>query len=100
MKKNKMRPIHPGEILQEEFLVPLDMSANRLAEALRVPSNRISAIVRGKRGVTADTALRLARYFGSTPQFWTNLQATFDLRTAEEDGAGDISSIEPMRRSA
>jgi len=78
--KNGMRPIHPGEILREEYLVPLDMSANALAQALGVPANRISAIVAGERGVTADTALRLARAFGTTPEFWLNLQQSYELR--------------------
>jgi addiction module HigA family antidote len=70
---------HPGEILREEFLKPMNLSANALALALRVPSNRIGAILSGKRAVTADTALRLARYFGTTPEFWINLQSAFDL---------------------
>lgn len=83
--KNGMRPIHPGEILDEEFLKPLDMSARKLAELVRVPHNRISAIVAGTRDVTADTALRLARAFDTTPEFWMNLQASHDLRKAEEE---------------
>jgi len=83
--KNAMRPIHPGEILREEYLVPLDMSANALAQAIGVPANRISAIVAGERGVTADTALRLARAFGTTPTFWLNLQQAYELRLAELD---------------
>jgi addiction module HigA family antidote len=74
---------HPGEMLQEEFLKPLDMSINALALALRVPANRIGAIVSGKRGVTADTALRLARFFGTSPEFWMNVQALYDLTTAK-----------------
>jgi addiction module HigA family antidote len=72
--KNAMRAVHPGEILREEYLVPMDMSANALAQAIGVPANRISAIVSGQRGVTADTALRLARALGTTPTFWLNLQ--------------------------
>lgn len=88
MFKNGMRPIHPGEILREEYLAPMKMSANALAKALKVPATRINDIVRERRGVTADTALRLARYLGSTPQFWLNLQVAFDLRSAEiTDGA-------------
>ena len=83
--KNRMRPIHPGEILREEYLLPLDMSANRLAESLHVPANRISAIVNGERNITADTALRLAKFFGTAPEFWLNLQQAFELRTAERD---------------
>ena len=73
---------HPGEILREEFLAPLGMSANALARELRVPPNRITAIVNRTRAVSADTALRLARYFGTTPEFWINLQAAHDLSLA------------------
>ena len=80
--KNGMRPVHPGEILREE-LQTLDLSANALSKALDVPVNRITAILNGQRGVTADTALRLARYFGTTPEVWLNLQQTYDLRRAE-----------------
>jgi addiction module HigA family antidote len=81
---------HPGEILREEFLVPLGMSANALARELRVPPNRITAIVNGTRSVTADTALRLARYFGTTPEFWTNLQAAHDLSRARNKSGREI----------
>ena len=81
-KLNKMRAIHPGEILREEFLIPLGLSAHALAVALRVAAPRINDIVREKRGITPDTALRLARYFNSTPQFWLNLQTSYDLKTA------------------
>lgn len=83
MFKNGMRPVHPGEVLREDFLVELGMSANALAKALNVPAPRINDIVRERRGVSADTALRLARYFDSSPQFWLNLQAAYDLRVAE-----------------
>ncbi|GAB3671847.1 HigA family addiction module antitoxin [Salinisphaera aquimarina] len=83
MFKNGMRPIHPGEILREDFLTELGMSANALSKALKVPAPRINDIVRERRGVTADTALRLARYFDTTPQFWLNLQASYELRRAE-----------------
>ena len=79
---NNMRPIHPGEILREEFLLPLGMTAHALAMAIRVPAPRIHDIVRKKRSLSPDTALRLARYFGTTPEFWMNLQSAFDLRTA------------------
>jgi antitoxin HigA-1 len=85
MPTNRMRPIHPGEILSEEFLKPLDMSANRLAEALGVPSNRISLIIAGERGITADTALRLSAAFGTTVQFWLNLQQNYELRLEEQN---------------
>ena len=80
---NKMRPIHPGEILREEFLAPLGMSAHALAMEIKVPAPRINDIVRERRSITPDTALRLARYFGTTPQFWLNLQVSFDLKNAE-----------------
>ena len=83
MTRNRMRPIHPGEVLREEFLQPLQMSAHALSQATRVPAPRVNDIVNGKRGVTADSALRLARYFGNSPDFWMNLQAAYDLRAAE-----------------
>ena len=82
--KDRLPPIHPGEILREEFLSPLGMSANELALALRVPATRIKEIVNEKRGITADTALRLSRYFGTTPKFWTNMQASWELEVAED----------------
>lgn len=85
------RPIHPGEILREEFLLPLNLSANALAIALRVPAPRINDIAREKRGITADTALRLARYFGTSAEFWLGLQADFDLKTAEAASGERIS---------
>ena len=84
MPVNQMRPIHPGEILLEEFLKPLKMSANALSIALRIPAPRINDIVRQKRGLSADTALRLARYFGSTAQFWLNLQTAYELKIVEQ----------------
>jgi addiction module HigA family antidote len=76
---------HPGEVLSEEFLNPLGMSASALAIALRVPATRIGAIVKGERSVTADTALRLARFFGTSPEFWVNLQAMHDLTKAQRE---------------
>jgi addiction module HigA family antidote len=82
--KNRLPPIHPGEILREEFLSPLGMSANELALALRVPATRINDIVKERRGITADTALRLSRYFGTTPKFWMNMQASWELEVAED----------------
>jgi antitoxin HigA-1 len=78
-------PIHPGEFLREDFLVPLGLSANALALALRVPVTRISEIVRERRGITADTALRLARYFGTTPDFWMKMQVSYDLALASRE---------------
>jgi addiction module HigA family antidote len=90
MFKNGMRPIHPGEVLREDYLVPLGMSANALAKVLNVPATRVSDIVRERRGITADTALRLARYFGGDPRSWLNLQAAYDLRVAEIQSAKRI----------
>ena len=83
MIKNGMRPVHPGEILREDFLVPLGITANALARALSVPAPRVNDIVRERRGVSADTAMRLARYFGGDARSWLNLQAAYDLRVAE-----------------
>jgi addiction module HigA family antidote len=96
--KNGMRPIHPGEILREEYLVPLEMSANALAHALGVPANRVSSILAGRRAVTADTALRLGRALGTSPAFWQNLQAAYELRIVERGGAPFLRSIRPLRR--
>lgn len=101
MFKNGMRPIHPGEILREDYLVELGMSANALARALNVPAPRINDIVRERRGVSADTALRLARYFDSSPQFWLNLQAAYDLRVAEIAAGKKIEKeVAVMERAA
>ena len=86
--KKKMPPIHPGEILAEDFLIPLGISQYRLAKDISVPARRINEIVHGQRSVTADTALRLGRYFKMPPQFWLNLQAHYDLEEAE-DRIGD-----------
>ena len=83
MLKNGMRPVHPGEILREDYLVPLGMTANVLAKALNVRAARVNDIVRERRAVTADTAMRLARYFGGDARSWLNLQAAYDLRVAE-----------------
>jgi addiction module HigA family antidote len=85
MSEEKLRPIHPGEVLLEEFLIPMDLSQNRLALDIRVPARRINEIVHGKRRITADTALRLARYFGVSPQFWLGLQMDYDLDVAEDE---------------
>lgn len=90
MAKNGMRPVHPGEVLREDYLRPLGMSANALAKALRVAAPRINDIVRERRGVTADTAMRLARYFGGDARSWLNLQVAYDLRVAEIATAGRI----------
>ena len=90
MFKNGMRPVHPGEVLREDYLVPLEMSANALAKALNVPAPRVNDIVRERRGVSADTAMRLARYFGGDARSWLNLQAAYDLRVAEVENARRI----------
>lgn len=85
MSKRKLNPIHPGEVLSEEFLIPMKLSQNRLALALGVPARRINEIVLGKRSLSADTALRLARYFGNSAQFWLGLQMDYDLDVARID---------------
>ena len=84
--KNGMRPVHPGEVLLEEFMKPAKppINANRLAKALEVPANRITAIIKGQRGITGDTALRLAAFLNTTAEFWMNLQKTYELRLAEK----------------
>ena len=88
MRTNKMSPVHPGEILMEEFLTPMGISQYRLSRDISVPPRRINEIVHGTRSVTANTALRLGKYFGVSPQFWMNLQAHFDLEQ-EQDRLGD-----------
>jgi addiction module HigA family antidote len=98
-KKDRLPPIHPGEILREEFLAPLGMSAHELALALRVPATRINDIVREKRGITAETALRLARYFGTSAKFWLNLQSSYELEMAE-DLLGNEVAREVLPRNA
>ncbi|MEA3332388.1 MAG: HigA family addiction module antitoxin [Pseudomonadota bacterium] len=91
MIRNGMRPIHPGEILREDFLKPLGLSVNALAKALKVPATRMNEIVRERRGVTADTSLRLARYFETTERFWLNLQTEYDLRRTQISNAERIN---------
>ncbi len=97
MKANKLPPIHPGEILREEFMKPRGLSQNALARALKVPQRRINEIVLEKRGITADTALRLARYFGSSAEMWAGLQADYDLRLVRYEKARTIErEVEPL----
>jgi len=97
MVKNNMRPIHPGEILREEYLEPLGMTPNALSIHLRVPSPRINDVVREKRGITTDTALRLARYFNTTAQYWLNLQTSYELKQAEREVGSMIENeIQPL----
>ena len=94
---NNMRPIHPGEIIKEEYLKPLGMSVSALAVALRVPASRINDVVRQKRGVSIDTALRLARYFNTTAQFWMNLQISYDLKIARQNMTKIENEIIPLQ---
>lgn len=89
--QNGMRPIHPGEILREEYLDPLEMSVSALSRALHVPPTRMNEIVRENRGITADTALRLARFFGTSERFWLNLQVEYELRKAQIDKAEQVA---------
>jgi antitoxin HigA-1 len=91
----KLKPIHPGEQLHEEFMVPLGLSSNALARELGVTPARINEIVRGRRGISADTALRLARFFGTSHQFWLNLQANYDVQCAEDAAGAVIAKIKP-----
>lgn len=96
-----LAPIHPGATIREEVLIPLDMSVNQLAKALAVDATRLNEIVRGRRGITADTALRLARYLGSTPEFWLNLQVQYELRVAKQTKLKDIErSVRPRSEAA
>ena len=97
MAKKKLDPIHPGEILSEEFLAPLEITQYRLAKDITVPPRRINEIVQGKRGISADTALRLAAYFGTTERFWINLQAHYDLEV-QNDNLGTRLKREVAKR--
>ena len=93
MAKHKPINPHPGEILLEEFLKPMALSQNRLAMELRVPTHRVNEIVHGRRSITADSALRLAKFFGTTPDFWLNLQKSYDLAAAQEELKTELSRI-------
>jgi addiction module HigA family antidote len=96
----KLKPVHPGEILREEFMKPLGLSMNKLALDLRVPVTRIAEIVHQRRAITTDTALRLGRYFKTTPVFWMNLQVRYDLEVAEDEQAGKIArDVQPLEAS-
>ena len=96
-KAKALAPVHPGEILREEFLVPLELTPYALAAALRVPRTRVERLVREETGITPDTALRLARYFRTTPDFWLGIQAQFDLETAQDNLDEDIAAIKPRK---
>lgn len=99
MAKRKLEPVHPGEVLSEDFLKPLELTQYRLAKGLGVPARRINEIVHGKRGITADTALRLGRFFKNSPRFWLNLQMAYDL-DVEADRLGDtLQDVEVLRRT-
>lgn len=99
--KNGMRPVHPGEVLREEYLRPLDMSVNALAKRLGIPTSRLNDIVLERRGVSPDTAMRLARCFGGDARSWLNLQTAYDLRLAEIEKAKEIErTVDPLRQSA
>jgi addiction module HigA family antidote len=95
----KLANIHPGEVLLEEFLKPMGISAYRLAKEANLPQTRISEIVRGKRRITADTALRVAKFFGTTPQFWLGLQDDYDLEEQQEKLADELAGIETVHAS-
>lgn len=99
-KQIKLPPIPPGETLREDFLKPLGLSVNRLALELRVPVTRVNEIVHGRRSITADTALRLARYFATSPQFWMNLQTNYDLERAEDAASEEIVHQVKPRKAA
>lgn len=97
----KLAPIPPGEFLLEDFMQPAGLTANRLATELHIPTNRITNIIRGQRAITADTALRLARYFGNAPSFWMNIQARYELECAEDELADEIRrNIHPLQKTA
>ena len=96
----KLAPVHPGEVLREDFLDPLKLSPYAVAQACGVPRTRIERVARGEAPVTADTALRLARYFGTTPAFWMNIQAQFDLECATDEMAETLKKIQPLKRDA
>jgi addiction module HigA family antidote len=101
MTDKRLAPIHPGEILEEEFMRPLGLSANALAKAVDVPVTRVSEIVRGRRGVTADTALRLGRFLGTSPELWLGLQSEYDLRLAKQESGPSIESrVVPLKAAA
>ncbi len=93
----KLAPVHPGEILREDFLVPMKLTPYAVARACGVPRTRIERLVREETAITADTALRLARYFGTTPAFWMGIQAQYDLERAEDKAASEIDRIDPVK---
>ena len=101
MSQKKIKPVHPGEILKEEFLAPLGMSMNKLAEQLHVSANRVIQIVEGRRSVTGETALRLARYFGTSPEFWLGMQKDYDLQVARDEFEAEVErQVQPRDKAA
>ena len=96
----KLPSVHPGEILREEFLLPMELTPYAVAQACGVPRTRIERLAREETPITADTALRLGKYFGTTPSFWMNLQARYDLEVAEDATAVELKRIKPMKRKA
>ena len=96
----KLKPVHPGEILREEFMAPLGLSMNRMAMDLRVPVTRIADIIKERRGITADTALRFARYFNNSAAFWMNLQTRYDLEVAQDEIAAKVErDVRPLEQA-
>jgi len=101
MMSDKMAPVHPGEILLEEFLKPMSISQNKLAMLLRVPASRVNSIVHGDRSITADTALRLSRFFGTSAQFWLSLQQSYDLDVARDELGDQLArDVQPYEHAA
>ncbi len=97
LKRGRRMPMHPGEILRDQFMAEFELSINRVARDIRVPVTRIAEIVHERRAVTPDTALRLARYFGTTPEFWMNLQAAYDLDVARAGSAAIVRDVRPVK---
>lgn len=97
--EKRMSPIHPGEILQEDFLIPMNISAYRLAKETYMDQTRVSEIIKGKRSVTIDTALRLSKFFGTTPEFWINIQTQYDKETKEAEIAEELNNIHPISKT-
>ena len=100
MSRRKLQPVSPGEMLREEFLRPLELSANQVARALDVPTNRITGILNNTRRITAHSALRLARHFDTTPEFWMNLQSRYDLETKDSTAEKVKQQVRPLHRAA
>jgi len=100
MKMEKLKNIHPGEVLQEEFLVPLNITAYKLSKEIQIPQTRLSEIIKGNRRVTADTAVRLSTYFGNSAKFWLGLQVDFDIEEELREKGDQFSAIKPMNKVA